>query len=102
MTRSEVWLAQVGHKFRPVLILTRPEVIDVRTQVTVAEITTTVRGLSVEVPLDHLDVGLSKPSVVNCDGLHTVNQSALTTYVGTLSDHTMRAVCNALTRALGR
>jgi len=39
-------LAQVGRKKRPVLILTRSEVIDVRELVTVAEVTTSVRGLA--------------------------------------------------------
>jgi hypothetical protein len=44
--RGELWLAQVGRKKRPVLILTRSEVIDVRELVTVAEVTTSVRGLA--------------------------------------------------------
>ena len=65
MTRAEIWLAQVGRKSRPVLILTRPEVIDVRELVTVAEITTHMRGLAVEVELDHRRVGLSRPSAIN-------------------------------------
>ena len=39
MRRGELWLAQVGRKRRPVLVLTRPEVIDVRELVTVAEVT---------------------------------------------------------------
>ena len=51
MNRGEVWWAQVGRKRRPTLVLTRSEVIDVRDLLTVAEITTTVRGLAVEVPL---------------------------------------------------
>ena len=37
MRRGEVWLANVGRKRRPVLVLTRNEVIDVRELVTVAE-----------------------------------------------------------------
>lgn len=72
MTRAEIWLAQVGRKSRPVLILTRPEVIDVRTLVTVAEITTSIRGIAAEVELDHVGAGLDRPSAVNCDGLHTI------------------------------
>jgi mRNA-degrading endonuclease toxin of MazEF toxin-antitoxin module len=44
--RSEIWLAKVGRKIRPVLILTRSEVIDVRQVVTVAEITTHALGLA--------------------------------------------------------
>lgn len=101
MTRAEIWLAQVGRKSRPVLVLTRPEVIDVRELVTVAEVTTTVRGLAAEVELDHHDAGLDRPSVINCDGLHTVNRSALTARVGTVDDGTMARVCSALTYAVG-
>ena len=101
MTRGEVWLAQVGRKKRPVLVLTRPGVIDVRTLVTVAEITTTNRGLAAEVEVDPATVGLDRPSVINCDGIHTVSRASLTDLVGAVSDDTMRQVCWAVTYALG-
>jgi mRNA-degrading endonuclease toxin of MazEF toxin-antitoxin module len=101
MNRGEIWLAQVGRKQRPIVILTRSEVIDVRTQVTAAEITTNARGLSVEVELDAAEVGLSQPSVINCDGLHTVSKSMLATYVGTVDDATLDRVCAAVAQALG-
>lgn len=101
MNRGEIWLAHVGGKRRPVLVLTRTEVIDVRELVTVAEVTTTIRGLSVEVPIDHLSVGLDHASVANCDGLHTVRQSTLTTRVGRVSADTLASVCRALGHALG-
>ena len=101
MTRGEVWLAEAGRKARPVLVLTRPEVIDVRHLVTVAEITTSVRGHAAEVELDHAAVGLDRPSVINCDGLHTVAQPSLTTYVGEISSDTMREVCSAVNHSLG-
>ena len=58
MRRGEIWLAQVGRKRRPVLVLTRSEVIDVRALVTVVEITTAQRGLAAEVPLDPTAAGL--------------------------------------------
>jgi mRNA-degrading endonuclease toxin of MazEF toxin-antitoxin module len=101
MTRGEVWLAQVGRKTRPVLVLTRSEVIDVRELVTVAEVTTSIRGLAAEVALRHDDVGLDRPSVINCDGLHTLARSRLTTFVGALDDETMGNVCWAVNYALG-
>lgn len=101
MTRGEIWLAMVGRKSRPVVILTRSEVIDVRQLVTVAEITSTVRGLAVEVDLDHLVVGLARPSVINCDGLHTLTRSSLGKYVGTVDPETMGRVCGAIDHALG-
>ena len=101
MTRGEVWLARVGRKKRPVLVLTRPEVLDVRELVTVAEITTSIRGLAVEVRLDLGEVGLEQASVVNCDGLHTVPQASLATHVGDVTDETMSNVCSAVEYALG-
>lgn len=101
MNRADIWLAEIGSKRRPVLILTRSEVIDVRRSVTVAEITTQRRGSAVEVELDEEMVGLTRPSVVNCDGLHTVAQSRLTSLVGLVDDETMQRVCSATTYALG-
>lgn len=101
MNRGEVWLAEVGRKRRPVLVLTRTEVLDVRLLVTVAEITASARGLAAEVDFDHVSVGLERGSVVNCDGLHTVAQSTLTAHVGDVDDDTMRRVCSAIGYALG-
>lgn len=101
VNRGEVWLAHVGRKPRPVLVLTRDEVIDVRELVTVAEVTTRRRGLSVEVAFDHEQVGLDRPSAVNCDGIHTVAKSSLTRRVGELDESTMLDVCRAVNVALG-
>jgi mRNA interferase MazF len=94
-------LAKVGRKTRPVLVLTRSEVIDVRALVTVAEVTTSIRTLAAEVDIDHHELGLDRPSVINCDGIHTIPQSALTSHVGEVSDETMRSVCSAVSYALG-
>ena len=101
MRRGELWLAEVGRTRRPVLLLTRSEVLDVRGLVTVAEITTTIRGLAAEVGIDHVQVGLDQPSVINCDGLHTVAQASLTGPVGRVGDDVLRKVCSAVSYALG-
>ena len=101
MTRGDVVLANVGGKNRPVLILTRPEVIDVREKITVAEITTTIRGIDVEVELDAEDVGLNATSVVNCDGLHTISKNLITTHVGSVDLLTLERVCAAIDIAVG-
>ncbi len=82
-------------------MLTRSEVIDVRALVTVAEVTTSIRGLAAEVDIDHGEVGLDRASVINCDGIHTVAQTVLTGPVGEVSDDTMRKVCSALSYAVG-
>ena len=57
------------------LVFTRTEVIDVRALVTVAEITTSIRGIGAEVLLDRGTIGLERESAVNCDGVHTVTQT---------------------------
>lgn len=105
MIRGEVWVAAVGRKRRPVLVLTRTEVLDVRSLVTVVEITTSARGLAVEVEveieIDHTEVGLERESVINCDGLHTVAQATLTTRVGAVDEATLERVCSAVSYALG-
>ncbi len=100
MKRGEIWLAQVGRKKRPVVVLTRSEVIDVRDLVTVAEITTSIRGLAAEVEVDHAEVGLDRPSVINCDGIHTVAQATLSGRIGEVDDNTIRKVCSAVNYAL--
>ena len=101
VNRGELWLAHVGQKRRPVLVLTRSEVLDVRHLVTVAEVTTTIRGLASEVEIDTVDVGFNQPSVVNCDGLHTITQSSLTGPVGQVGEEILRKVCTATAYALG-
>jgi mRNA interferase MazF len=84
-----------------VLVLTRGEVLDVRSLVTVAEITTSIRGLAAEVDIDHAAAGLDRRSVINCDGIHTIAQASLSGPVGRVGDDTMRRVCSAVSYALG-
>jgi mRNA interferase MazF len=100
VTRGEIWFAEVGRKRRPVLVLTRPEVLDVRALVTVAEVTITIRTIGAEVEFDHQDAGLDRPSVINCDGLHTITKASLTTYLGSVGEATMERVCSAVGYAL--
>jgi len=101
VNRGEIWTAKVGGGSRPVLVLTRSEVIDVREMVTVAEITTSIRGLAVEVELPDGATGLRRRCAVNGDGLHTVPQASLRRRVSTLDEGTMAEVCSAVTFALG-
>jgi mRNA interferase MazF len=101
LTRGEIWFAEVGRKRRPVLVLTRPEVIDVRALVTVAEVTTSIRNIAAEVDFDYKGAGLDRPSVINCDGLHTITKASLTTQAGSVSEATMERICAAVSYALG-
>lgn len=100
MNRGEIWWTEIASKRRPVLVLTRDEVIAVRELVTVAEVTTSDRGLSVEVPVDSEISGLPRQSVVNCDGLYTVRQSTLRERAGRLDGAVMGRICRAVSYAL--
>jgi mRNA interferase MazF len=77
-----IWLARLD-KTRPVLVLTREEVRAVRTLVTVAPITSTVRGLRSEVLVGQRN-GLDHDSVVNLDSIATVPREALLRPIGAL------------------
>lgn len=70
-------------KSRPVLVLTRELVRPHLTRVTVAPITTTVRGLSTEVPVSTAN-GLDAEGVISCDNIVTVPTSALGPQIGVL------------------
>lgn len=72
-------------KSRPVLILTRELVRPHMNTVTVAPITTTIRGLSTEVPLGTAN-GLEQRCVVACDHVTTVPVAALGEQIGRFLD----------------
>lgn len=65
------------------LVLTRELVRPLMARVTVAPITTTVRGLSTEVPVGPGN-GLDGHSVVSCDNIVTVPRDALGSRTGSL------------------
>lgn len=70
-------------KARPVLVLTRELVRPHLILVTIAPITTTIRGLSTELPVGAAN-GFRVPSVVNCDNVTTILASALGALLGVL------------------
>jgi mRNA interferase MazF len=72
-------------KSRPVLVLTRELVLPRMNTVTVAPITTTIRGLSTELPLGTAN-GLEEPCVVACDHVTTIPAAALGRQIGRLLD----------------
>lgn len=71
---------------RPVVVLTRELVRPYLRRVTVAPITTTVRGLSTEVPVGSAN-GLQREGVVSCDNIVTVPTEALGSQIGHLLPH---------------
>lgn len=85
-------------KARPVLVLTRELVRPHLTTVTVAPITTTIRGLSTEVPVDTVN-GLSGSSVVSCDNIATIPKHVLEAQIGVLLDHQEPALGDAVRAA---
>lgn len=82
-------------KTRPVLVLTRELVRPHLTRVTVAPITSTVRGLSTEVPVGP-DNGLDHLGIVSCDNVVTVPTSALGRQIGRLLPDQETALTAAL------
>jgi mRNA interferase MazF len=82
-------------KTRPVVVLTRELVRPHLAWVTVAPITTTILGLSTEVPVGRAN-GLAHPSVISCDNIVTVPKTALGRPIGYL----LPAQESALTAAI--
>lgn len=85
-------------KPRPVLVLTREIVRPHLTSVTVAPITTTIRGLSTEVAVGPPN-GLVGQSVVSCDNITTIPVAALQQQVGVLLDRQEPALAEAIAMA---
>ena len=100
--RGEIWQYRfkAPDKRRPVVVLTRQEVLPLLRTAMVAPITSTIRRLPSEVPVG-VDEGLKHDSAVNLDHVQTVEQRLLQHYIGSLSEAKMRQVCRALALATG-
>jgi mRNA interferase MazF len=100
--RCEVWWADLPAPTgrRPVLVLSRDEAYAVRTQVTVAPITTRIRRIPVEVDLGP-DDGLPKRCVVNLDSMVTIPKSHLTQCIALLRPEKVKQIEAAIRFALG-
>ncbi len=81
-------------------MLSRDSLLDVLHTVTVAAVTSTLRGSPTEVEVG-VDEGLKHPSCVNLVNVFTVRQSDLRRFVGSLSAQKMLEVCDALEIAVG-
>lgn len=66
----------------------------------VAEITTTIRGIAIEVPVGSRE-GLSKHCVVNCDNLWTIAKACLIRKLGALSPSRTQEIKRAAGYAFG-
>ena len=89
-----IHIAQLD-KARPVLILTRSVVRPHLSNVTVAPITTRIRGLTTEVALGRAN-GLDHQSVVSCDNIVTIPTTDLGRQIGFLLDSQEDALTEAI------
>lgn len=103
MTQGDVyWYTfRAPDKRRPVLILTRISAISFLTGITVAPITTTIRGIPSEVILTSADDGVLTDCAVNADNIQTIRKANLGAYITHLSFDRMREVRAAIEFALG-
>ncbi len=101
MKQHELWWAELPEPIgrRPVLLLSRNQAYRILKRVTVAEISTTIRNIPVEIELGPKE-GLSLASVANLDNIHAVAISRLSSKIGELSVERAYDVERALGYAL--
>ncbi len=87
-------------KERPAVVLTRNSAITYLSTVTVAPVTSTIRGVPSEVVLTGED-GMKSPCAVNLRNAMTVSQQRLGRRMAQLSSARMNEVCAALQFSLG-
>jgi len=99
--RGEVWWAELPPPIgrRPVVLLSRDAAYRVRTSVTVGMVTSTIRGIPVEVPLG-IEDGMPQQCVINLDDILTIPKTRLIERITTLSLQKMTAVAKAIIFAL--
>ena len=102
LNRGEIWMYRFKSpdKQRPVVIISRQEVIPLLRTVLVAPVTSTIHGSPAEVTVG-IDEGLKRDSAANLDQVQTVDKARLRRFVGRLTEGKMRQVCGALARATG-
>jgi len=101
LKQYEIWWAHLPGPAgkRPVLLLSRNDAYEYLQKFIAAEITTTIRGIPMEVGLDKAD-GVPKRCVANCDHLRTVSRSALVKRLGVLKPDRIMEVKRAVGFAL--
>lgn len=87
-------------KRRPVVVLTRDSAVDYLATVTVAPITSAIRGVPSEVVLGEED-GMKAPCAVNLHNAITIPQHRLGKRLAQLSPVRMREICVAVRFSLG-
>lgn len=96
VAQSELWLMETpNQKRRPVLIVSRDEVIPALNNVVVAPITSTIRHIPTCIPVGP-EEGIDHDSVATFDNLAAVPKSVLTVRLGALGVGGRRRICDAL------
>ena len=85
---------------RPAVVLTRDSAITYLSAITVAPVTSTIRGVPSEVILNEED-GMKAPCAVNLHNAVTISQDRLGRRVAHLSSLRMGEICEALRFSLG-
>lgn len=101
MIRGEVYWAELlgDAGFRPVVIISREETVARRQNVTVAEITRTIRRLPSEGPLS-TDNGMPVACVVHTENIHTVPRDQIRTRITSLHGEVLFRLDQALRYSL--
>ena len=101
MNRGDIWMIDLGGRGgrRPVVILTRQNVLEYLNKVTIAEITTKGKGYPTEVYINQKG-NLTKPSFVQADSLHTIPKKRLEKYISTLDPDVMLDISRKVAMAL--
>lgn len=97
MRRGEVWWVNLPLPLgrRPVVLLSSDEAYAVRNAVTVAEVTSAIRGIPVEVNLGH-ENGLPKKCVVNLDTIVTIRKELLIERITVLGNEKIEQINAAI------
>lgn len=99
MNRGDIHDVTIPGGRHPAVIVTRGDAIHALRSVTVAGITSRIRGLTTEVLVGRAE-GLAHESVVNCDNLFTLPKSRLGRHRGSLDVATTARLDAALAIAL--
>ena len=101
LSRGEIWWTALPLPAgrRPTLILTRDSILDHRSNITVAPISRTRRGIPSEVELNQAD-GVPSDCAVSLDSILTIPKIYLQRKITTLAAAKMSEICRAIHFAL--
>jgi mRNA interferase MazF len=96
VAQGELWLVETpNQKRRPVLVVSRDDVIPVLNNVVVAPVTSTIRAIATCIRVG-ADEGIDHDSVATFDNLAAVPKSVLTHRLGALGVGGHQQMCGAL------